>query len=261
MNALDVLIRTEAATFFLETVRLSGLIIAAPLSWTAAPARVKIALILLIAMASHGQVPVDPSLVGSPERIALAVGSEFMLGIAIGMIVRLVIAAVELCAEQVALMMGLGVAQIFDPQAQASQTVIATMLRNFALLVGLAVGLHRVVIGATVGSFQALPVGSLIALDAYGSTFGTLGGDVLATGLRLAMPIIAVLLMTQISLAFVSRAAPQIQIFSVGFAMTIAIGAFVLFATLPDLAAEIASDMSRVPGRIEGMFHAILGAP
>jgi flagellar biosynthetic protein FliR len=260
VNALDVLIRTEAAAFVLEAVRLGGLVIAAPLSWTAAPARVKVALVLLIAAASHGQVPIQPDLIGSPERIALAVGSELMLGLAIGMIVRLVIAAVEICAEQVALMMGLGVAQMFDPQAQTSQTVLATMLRNFALLIALAVGLHRVVIGATVGSFQAVPVGSLIALEPYGAAFATLGGDVLATGLRLAMPLVAVLLMTQFSLAFVSRAAPQIQIFSVGFAVTLAVGLFVLFAILPDLAAEISSDMSRVEGRIEALFHGILEA-
>lgn len=258
MTALDALIRAEAATFLLETVRISGMMIAAPLFWTAAPARVKVALVLLVVVASHGQVPASPELTESLARTALAVGSEFFLGIAIGMIVRLVLASVELFAEQVALMMGLGVAQIFDPQAQVSQTVLATMMRNFALLIALAVGLHRIVLGATVQSFQVVPVGSLVALSSYTATLSTLGGEVLVTGLRLAMPLVAVLLVTQVSLAFISRAAPQIQIFSVGFGVTIAVGALVLFATLPDLAAEIAADMSRVEGRIEALFEAVL---
>jgi flagellar biosynthetic protein FliR len=111
------------------------------------------------------------------------------------------------------------------------------------------VGLHRLVIGATLASFRALPVGSLIAFQAYGGTFAALGGVLLETGLRLAMPVVAVLLMTQIALAFISRAAPQIQIFSIGFAVTLAVGGFVVFATLPDLGSELAVEMSRVEGR------------
>jgi flagellar biosynthetic protein FliR len=258
VTPFDEVLRTEAAGFVLETVRIAGLVIAAPLSWTAAPARTKAALVLLLAGAAHGQTSLPSELTGSPGQVALAAGSEFMLGIAIGMIVRLAIGAVEVCAEQVSLMMGLGVAQIFDPQAQATQTVIATILRNFALLVALGVGLHRLVIGATLASFQALPVGSLISFQAYGGTFAALGGVLLETGLRLAMPVVAVLLMTQIALAFISRAAPQIQIFSIGFAVTLAVGAFVVFATLPDLGSELAVEMSRVEGRIEGLVAAIL---
>lgn len=260
MNALETLIRSEAATFLLEVVRVSGLFIAAPLFWTAAPARVRVALVLFVALASHGQAPVAPDLTDSPARIALAVGSEFLLGVAIGMVVRLVFAAIELFSEQVALMMGLGIAHIFDPQAQVSQTVIASLMRNFALLIALAVGLHRVVIGSTVQSFQVVPVGSLVAFSAYGPTFLSLSGEVFLTGVRLAMPLIAVLLVTQVSLAFISRAAPQIQIFSVGFGVTIGVGALVLFATLPDLAAEIGADMSAVGGRIESLLQSVLEA-
>lgn len=261
MTSIDVLLRSEAAGFVLETVRLSGLVIAAPLAWTAAPARVKAALVLMLAVSSHGQAELAPELVGSPERVALAAGSEFLLGAAIGFIVRLVVGAVEMCAEQVALMMGLGAAQLFDPQAGGSSTVISSLFRNFAMLIALAIGLHRLVIGATVSSFQVVPVGSLISPEVYGIAFSSLGGHMLETGLRMSMPIIAVLLMTQIALAFVSRAAPQIQIFSIGFALTLAVGAFVIFAMLPDLGAEIAGEMSHVRGRIEGLVAAALGHP
>lgn len=254
MNALDELVRSEAASFALETVRLAGLVAVAPLTWSAAPARAKASLVLLLAVAAHGQGGVDPEIAGSPSRIALSAGSEFMLGAAIGFIVRLVVASVELAAEQVALMMGLGIAQVFDPQQHSPQNVLSGLLRNFALLVALGVGLHRLVIGATVASFRAVPVGSVVDLGAYGQTFTTLGGEVLVTGVRLAMPIIAVLLMTQIALAFVSRAAPAMQIFSVGFAVTLAVGAFVVFYTLPDLGHEVAAEFSHVEDRIASLL-------
>ena len=251
MDAIENLIRVEAGMFALEVVRLAGLIVVAPLSWSAAPARVKAGLVLLLALAVHGQAPLNPELTASIGRIGLGVGSEFLLGAAIGMIVRLVVGSVEIAAEQIALMMGLGIAQIFDPQVQGSHNVLSGLFRNFALLIAVAIGLHRVVIGATVSSFRVLPVGTLVGIDAYGPTFMTLGSMVLDTGVRLAMPVIAVLFMTQVALAFVSRAAPAMQVFSVGFAVTLGVGALVIVLTLPDIGYEIATDMGKVLDRVE----------
>lgn len=261
MTALENLIRLEAGVFALEAIRLGGLIVAAPLSWSGAPNRVKAALVLLLAFAVHGQTQLSPEVTASIGRIILGVGSEFILGIAIGMTVRLVVGAVEIAAEQIALMMGLGIAQIFDPQVHGSHNVLAGIFRNFALLIAVAVGLHRVVIGATLASFHVLPAGSLVPLGAYGPSFMEMGSLVFTTGVRLAMPVIAVLFMTQCALAFISRAAPAMQVFSVGFAVTLGVGAFVIVLTLPDLGYEIASDMSQILGRVETVVAIAVGAP
>jgi flagellar biosynthetic protein FliR len=261
VNAFDGLLRAEVGAFFLEVIRLAGMVMVAPLAWTLAPVRVKVSMVLLFAFAVHGQGQLAPEMSGSAERIAAAVGSELLLGLAIGMVVRLVIAAVEVAGEQIALMMGLGIAQMFDPQVQTSHNVMAAILRNFAMLVGVAVGLHRVVLGATIESFRVVPVGSLVGLGSYGPSFLNLGGLVFSTGLRLAMPVLAVLFMVQVALAFVSRAAPAVQVFSVGFAVTLGLGAFVLMLVLPDLAYEIAADMSQVTGRVEEILAIAKEAP
>ncbi|HWA76076.1 MAG TPA: flagellar biosynthetic protein FliR [Polyangiaceae bacterium] len=261
MTGLDELLRAEAGAFALEAIRLGGMVAVAPLSWTNAPVRVKASLVLLLAFAVHGQSVVSPELAASAPRIAAGVGSEFLLGVSIGMIVRLVVAGVEVAAEQIALMMGLGIAQVFDPQVHGSHNVLSGILRNFALLVGVSVGLHRVVLGATIASFRIAPVGSLVGLGSYGPTFMTLGSLVFSTGIRLAMPVLAVLFMVQVALAFVSRAAPAVQVFSVGFAVTLGIGAFVIVLVLPDLAYEIAADMSQVGGRVESVLALAKEAP
>ncbi len=261
MIDFDSLMRSEAAGFSLEAVRISGVVIAAPLAWSAAPTRVRAALVVLLTVTAHGQAVVPPEVRDSVSRIASAVGSEFLLGIAIGMIVRLSVAAVEVAAEQIALMMGLGIAQVFDPQVHGSHNVLGGILRNFALLVAAAVGLHRVVLGATIASFRGIPPGSLSDIGNYGPMFSTLGGLVFSTGVRLAMPVIAVLLMTQVGLAFVSRAAPTMQVFSVGFAVTLGVGSFVLLLVLPDLASEIAAEMSQVHVRMDALLSLAQGAP
>ncbi|HET9934274.1 MAG TPA: flagellar biosynthetic protein FliR [Polyangiaceae bacterium] len=257
----DALIRAEAAAFSLEAVRIAGLIITAPLAWSGAPARVRAALVVLLTLAVHGQGTLSPELASSASRIAASVGTEFLLGAAMGMIARLSVAAVEVAAEQIGMAMGLGVAQVFDPQAHGPHNVLGGILRNLALVVALGVGLHRTLLGALIASFRGIPPGSLLSLGLYGETFTSLGSLVFSTGVRLSMPIIAVLLMAQVALAFVSRAAPTMQVFSVGFAVTLGVGAFVLVLSLPDLAQEIAADMSQVQGRIETLLSAALEAP
>lgn len=256
----DALMRAEAAAFSLEIVRVAGLIITAPLAWSGAPARVRAALVVLLTLAVHGQGTLSPEIGDSAARIAASVGTEFLLGAAMGFVARLSVAAVEVAAEQIGMAMGLGIAQVFDPQAHGSHNVLGGVLRNLALVVALGIGLHRMLLGALITSFRGIPPGSVLSLASYGETFASLGSLVFSTGVRLAMPIIAVLLMAQVALAFVSRAAPAMQVFSIGFAVTLGVGAFVLVLSLPDLAQEIAADMSQIQGRIDTVLSAALEA-
>lgn len=257
MISLDSLLRNEAGSFALEAIRVGGVVIASPLVWNGTPARVRLALVLLTALAAHGQSSGTLEIAGSAERIAMSVGSEFLLGLAIGMVVRLVIAAVEVASEQIALMMGLGIAQVFDPQVHGSINVLGGLLRNLSLLVAVAVGLHRIVLEAVIQSFRVVPLGSAINMAVYGPTFGALGSQVFATGVRIALPVLAVLFMTQVGLAFIARAAPAMQIFSIGFAVTLSVGTFVLTLVAPDLAYAAAAEMSQVPARIEELLSLV----
>ena len=81
--------------------------------------------------------------------------------------------------------------------------------------------------------------------------------EALATGVRIAIPFIAILFMTQIALAFISRAAPAMQIFSIGFAVTMATGALVMVLVLPDLGYELLGEVSRSGGKIETLLAAL----
>lgn len=121
------------------------------------------------------------------------------------------------------------------------------------MLLGVLVGLHRVVIGAVLGSFHAVPAGSVHSATNLTEMVLVMSGEALVTGVKLAIPLIAVLLVTQVALAFVSRAAPAMQVFSIGFAVTTAVGAILLIVTLPDFGYDVVADMSHVGERIEAM--------
>ncbi|HKQ68450.1 MAG TPA: flagellar biosynthetic protein FliR, partial [Polyangiaceae bacterium] len=79
----------------------------------------------------------------------------------------------------------------------------------------------------------------------------------IATGVRLSMPVVATLLLTQLGLAFISRAAPSLQIFSIGFAISLVVGTLVIVTSLPELAREIEVDLSRTGERVEMVLLAM----
>jgi len=252
---LDALVRAQAGAFALETVRVAGVVIAAPLAWLSAPLRVRGALVLLVAFAAHAEGAGTLS-DRAPEQIAFSVGGEFMLGLGIGFVVRLFVAVAEMAAEYIAPMMGIGAAQLFDPQTKAMQNVLSSLLRNFAVLLGLLAGIHRVVLAGVLASFRAVPVGSLTNPALSTPVVLAMTSEALTSGVRIAIPFIAVLFMSQIALAFISRAAPAMQIFSVGFAVTMATGALVMVLVLPDLGYELLGEVSRSGAKIETLLTA-----
>jgi flagellar biosynthetic protein FliR len=156
--------------------------------------------------------------------------------------------------------MGIGAAQLFDPQTKNMQNVTSMLLRNFAVLLGLIAGLHRVLLGGVLASFKAVPVGSLSNPALETPVILAMTTQALASGVRVAIPFIAILFMAQIALAFISRAAPAMQIFSIGFAVTMATGGLVMILVLPDLGFELLGEVSRSGGKIETLLTAVQGA-
>ncbi len=258
MIDLDSLARAEAGVFALETVRIAGVVIAAPLAWLSAPLRVRGALVLLLAFAAHaeGAAALHPL---PFEQLAFSVGSEFMLGLGIGFVVRLFVAIAEMAADHIAPMMGIGAAQLFDPQTKSMQNVMSTLLRNFAVLLGLIAGIHRVVLSGVLASFKIVPVGTLTNPALETPVILAMTTEAMASGVKIAIPFIAILFMSQIALAFISRAAPAMQIFSIGFAVTLATGALVMVLVLPDMGIELLAEVSRSGGKIETLLTAVQG--
>jgi flagellar biosynthetic protein FliR len=218
-------------------------------------------LVLVLALGTHGQAAAPPAAMAELGTLALAVPSEFALGAAMGMVVRLAVAVAEVAADVVSPMMGLGMAQLFDPQAQTTQSVLTSLYRNLALLLALLVGLHRLLLGALVASFRVLPPGVLVSPAAATPGLLALTNAALSSGVRIALPVIGVLLMTQLGLAFIARAAPAMQIFAVGFSVTLGVGFALLILTLPDLAQGLLAELSRVGPRLEHLLVDLRTSP
>lgn len=256
MNPLEGFIRAEMALFLLECARVGGVIAIAPMSWTNAPMRVKVVLVLLLAFVVHGteQRVVLPT---SMFEIGYQLGCEVIVGVAMGFVIRIAVAMAEICGEIIAPAMGLGIATAFDPTTQAPTSVISTILRNLTILVALLIGIHRVLLQGLLASFHVLPVGQAGPPGMLLPMFVKLSSLAIAGGVRIALPLVAVLFMTQLALAFIARAAPQMQIFNVGFAVLLGVGLVLIAVLLPDFTRGFAAELLQCGVRLEELLMSL----
>jgi flagellar biosynthetic protein FliR len=253
VNPLELWLRSEASLYVLECARIAGVVVAAPLAWLHAPYRVRAGLVLMLGFVVHGSsspVSAAPDLL----KTLVSLVSEFALGAAMGLVVRCMVAAAEVAADAIAPLLGLGVAHIFDSSSHSSENVLASLLRYGSVLIALLTGVHRVLLDALVRGFKVIPVGGVGVPGHALQVIWGLSASVLSVGVRLALPMIAVLFTVQVTLAFVSRAAPQLQIFSVGFAVAAVVGFAVLTLALPDMSRGMLVEFSRLSWHLEKLF-------
>lgn len=234
ISLTDAQLNTWLINFIWPLTRILGLIMVAPVfGHRAVPGRVKIGLGIFIALIIAPTLPPMPDVsLGSWHGLFILV-QQLLIGIAIGFIMRIVFAAVEAAGEIVGLQMGLGFASFFDPQSAGQTLVLARFFNMLALLVFLAVNAHLLLIGVLVDSFQTLPISPQPLSAAGFYNVAAFGSTVFAVGLQLALPLIAILLMTNLSLGILTRSAPQLNIFAIGFPITLGVGLIVLDLTLP----------------------------
>jgi flagellar biosynthetic protein FliR len=197
------------------------------------PVRVRIALAALVALAAQASLPTMPPVALDSWLAFMLVVQQLLIGISLGFAVRLVFAAIELAGEIVGLQMGLNFAGFFDPMT-ASQTTATS--RFFGAIVGwlfIVINGHLLIIAALVNSFNAFPVS--------GEPFAFLrqalphewGAMIFSTGLWIALPMVAMLTFVNLVLGVISRVAAQINVFAIGFPITLGVGLLGILLTLP----------------------------
>lgn len=163
----------------------------------------------------------------------LAIIQQVVIGITLGFCMRLVFTAVEFAGELMGMTMGFGFATFFDPQSQGRNSSISQLLTALLLLVFIGSDLHLLFLEALTKSFVTLPI-SEHGFDAnqYRS-LAYLGSYIFLSGLHLSLPVVTALLIINTTLGILTRAAPQLNLFGIGFPVTLSAGFIMLYATLP----------------------------
>jgi flagellar biosynthesis protein FliR len=223
-------------TFLWPFTRLSAFLVAAPLlGHSSIPNRVKIGLAALLTLIiAPGLPPLPDTPVMSWAGLGILV-EQMLIGLAMGLTMHILFAVVTAAGEYIGLQMGLAFATFFAPDTGANTMVLARLLYMISLLLFLAFDGHLMVIEILAGTFIALPVGSSgLNTDAF-ELLARFASTIFVSGLLLAWPLVAALLIINLSLGILNRAAPQLTVFSVGFPLTMMVGLVLLMAMMTDL--------------------------
>lgn len=216
--------------FAYPLVRILSFIAAAPLWSTAGiPRRTRLILGLCVTIAIVPALPVMPAVApGSLNGLWILV-QQMLIGIGMGFAARIVFSAVDMAGEFIGAQMGLGFATSYDPLSSSQTPVISEFLSLIGLLLFLSLNGHLIYIATLAQSFYAIPVSSNPLGAASWLNLVELGSKIFSAGLLLALPVVIALMITNIALAVLTRAAPQLNIFALGFPLTLT-GGFVALA-------------------------------
>jgi flagellar biosynthetic protein FliR len=220
--------------------RILGLIASAPLFGNASvPVSVKVSLGVLLALVMAPLVPAAPAADPTSWAGLLILVKEMIIGLAMGFAMRLVFAAIEYAGEVASQTMGLGFAMFFDPTTRGRSSAVSQFMALVATMAFLAVNGHLVLLEALAESFITMPITSTPFSGNAPLELARWGGRIFSAGLQLSLPIVAALLITNVALGILTRAAPQLNLFGIGFPITLGVGFLTLSLSLPYLSTPI----------------------
>lgn len=203
------------------------------LSQRTVPMRLRVALAFLITVCAQASLPAMPVIPLDSPQTVLVIIQQVLIGVTLGFAARIVFAAIEFAGELVGLQMGLNYAGFFDPSTGGQGTAVGRFFGTTVAWLFIIINGHLLLIMALVQSFQAFPVrpepfAFLRALQPQ-----VWGAEIFKLGLWIALPMVTMLLFVNLVLGVISRVSQQMNIFAIGFPITLGVGLLGVFLTLP----------------------------
>lgn len=216
--------------FVFPLARILGFIATAPLWGTAGiPRRTRLILAISIAVAVTPTLPPMPSVQPGSLAGLWILAQQMLIGIGMGFAAKIVFTAFDMAGEFIGFQMGLGFATFYDPMSSSQTPVITEFINLIALLLFLSMNGHLLYLATLAQSFSAIPVSATPLGASSWLNLAELGSKIFSAGLLLSLPIIVALMITNVALAVLTRAAPQLNLFALGFPLTL-MGGFVALA-------------------------------
>lgn len=209
-------------------LRVGGVVMLAPLLGAMyVPRRMRLGLALVLALALVPSAGTMPALDPLSAAGVLAIAQELIVGLAIGFVLRLATEAALLAGQLISTGMGLSFATVVDPQ-NGGMPLLGRFYIIVASLVLLATNAHLSLIALVAQSFAVMPIGSGGISPTDARVIAGFGAAMFAGAVQLALPSVIAILMVNIAFGVISRAAPTLNLFAVGFPITILLGLFIL---------------------------------
>ncbi len=235
MVAAETELLRYLSSFWWCFVRISGLFIAAPLFGANVTAFLRVTLAFMVAAAIWPILPAVDYLEPFSATGMLLTARELLIGIAMGVTFRVIFAALELAGQLVAMQMGLGFAMAVDPNGGPPVPLISYLYNVLGILIFLAINGHGLLIALLIESFRRYPVALVPLVTNDAMTLTLFGSQMFIVGVSMALPAVIALLALNLAFGVITRAAPQFNLFVVGFPMSLLLGFWVVLVSLPSL--------------------------
>jgi flagellar biosynthetic protein FliR len=228
------------AAFIYPLARVLSFIAAAPL-WSVAgiPRRTRLILGLGITIAITPGLPEMPPIQPGTLSGLWLLLQQMLIGVGMGFAAKIVFSALDMAGEFIGTQMGLGFATFYDPLNSSQTPVMTEFMTLISLLMFLSLNGHLLYVATLAQSFSAIPVSATPLGAGSWLNLAELGSKIFSAGLLLALPIMVALMITNLALAVLTRAAPQLNIFALGFPLTLTGGFVALAISLNYLAVPL----------------------
>lgn len=221
--------------------RIGGLLLTVPVfSSMLIPGRIKIILLFFLSCVCAFMVPKELSFLNFKGVFLGYIIQELLFGLLMGFVLQLVFQVFILGGQIIAMQAGLSFAVMMDPTSRASVPLVSQLYSMMMTLIFLALNGHLAVFETLLDSFRMMPIGQLSVTQSMVWNVILFSGWMFKQSLLISIPALLSLLIVSLAFGIMARAAPQLNIFSLGFPITLIMGMVVIKVGLPSVAAQMA---------------------
>lgn len=236
-----------AGFVFWPLVRVLALMATAPvLSHRSIPVRAKVAIGVAICLVLAPQVDAPPLGAAFDMGFLTTLVRNVLIGASLGFVVRVVFSGIELAGQMIGLQIGLSFGGFFDPEASDTNNPVANLLSLVVMLLFLSIDGHLMLLLGLRRSFELFPIAGDLAPPLAYDALAALGARLFSVALSISLPMLAVMLLVNVVLGVMARVAPQLNLFAVGFPITLSGGMLVLLMFMPYLEAPMRAALEQV---------------
>jgi len=219
------------------------------------PPQMRVGIAVLFAMVCYPAVEgFIPTRSFSPFELGVLLAQETILGLMVGFLAQLVFMAAEFAGSLIGYQMGFAAANVFDPSTQRQVALISQFQGIFAILLFLSLNVHYLFFEAIVGSFEMLPPGSLNLAGGAIPLLMAVANHSLILSIQLVAPILALLILSNLTLGVMARVFPQLNVFLLSFPINIGVSFIVMGLTLGVFATMLSKEFSALSDRFLQLF-------
>ena len=242
-------------TLMLVIFRVAGIFDdGALLSNEAIPFQVKVLFSVVIGLAVTGRFAAPVAMPGDWVSLVMGIGGELLIGGTIGFTANLLFMGIKLGSEQISQQMGIGLASVFNPLVEDTSNVLSTVFQMAALAIFLVLGGHRVLLTGLLETFDRVPLMGFSMKASMLSAVVSVLTAACVLAIKVAAPATVALFLASLSMGFIQRTMPQLNILSAGFQIRVMLGLAVLAVTSGHLVPLLQGGWDITAGKIVTLF-------